>query len=35
VEELTEQLKSVQPIMHPSKIDLVKKHFDRIEPLLQ
>jgi len=35
VEELTEQLKAVQPIMHPSNIDLVKKHFDRIEPLLQ
>jgi len=35
VEELTEQLKAVQPIMHPSNIDLVKKYYDKIEPLLQ
>ena len=35
VEHLTEQLKFVQPIMHPSNVDLVKKYFDKIEPLLQ
>ncbi len=35
VEDLTEQLKVVQPIMHPSNIELVKKYFDKIEPLLQ
>lgn len=35
VEELTEQLKMVQPIMHPSNVDLVKKYYDKIEPLLQ
>jgi hypothetical protein len=33
-EDLTNQLKVVQPIMHPSNIDLVKKRYDRIEPLL-
>ncbi len=35
VEHLTEQLKLVEPIMHPSNIDLVKKYFDKIEPLLE
>ena len=35
VEELTEQLKTVQPIMHPGNIELVKKYYDKIEPLLQ
>jgi len=35
VEELTEQLKAVQPIMHPGNIELVKKYYDKIEPLLQ
>lgn len=35
VEELKEQLKAVQPIMHPSNIELVKKYYDKIEPLLQ
>jgi hypothetical protein len=35
VEDLTEQLKAMQPIMHPSNVDLVKKHYDKIEPLLQ
>jgi hypothetical protein len=35
VELLTEQLKLVEPIMHPGNIDLVKKYFDKIEPLLQ
>jgi hypothetical protein len=35
VEHLTEQLKFVEPIMHPSNIELVKKYFDKIEQLLQ
>jgi hypothetical protein len=35
IEDLTEQLKTVQPIMHPSNVDLVKKYYDKIEPLLQ
>jgi uncharacterized coiled-coil protein SlyX len=35
VEDLTEQLKAVQPIQHPSNVDLVKKYYDKIEPLLQ
>lgn len=35
VEELSEQLKTVQPIQHPSNIELVKKYYDKIEPLLQ
>jgi hypothetical protein len=35
VEELTEQLKTVQPIMHPGNIELVKKYYDKLQPLLQ
>ena len=35
VEELTEQLKTVQPIAHPSNIELVKKYYGKLEPLLQ
>jgi hypothetical protein len=35
IEELTEQLKSVQPILHPTNVDLVKKYYDKLEPLLQ
>jgi hypothetical protein len=35
VEELSEQLKTVQPIMHPGNIDLVKKYYGKLEPLLQ
>lgn len=35
VEDLTEQAKMVQPIMHPGNIELVKKYYDQIEPLLQ
>src|SRR5262245_7832083 len=35
VEDLTEQLKTVQPIQHPGNVDLVKKYYDKIEPLLQ
>ena len=35
VDELTEQLKTVQPIMHPGNVELVKKYYDKLEPLLQ
>jgi hypothetical protein len=35
VEDLTEQAKMVQPVMHPGNIDLVKKYYEKIEPLLQ
>jgi hypothetical protein len=35
VEDLTEQAKMVQPIMHPGNIELIKKYYDQIEPLLQ
>ena len=35
VQELTEHLKAMQPIMHPGNVDLVKKYYDKIEPLLQ
>jgi hypothetical protein len=35
VEELTEQMKTVQPIAHPGNVDLVKKYYDKLEPLLQ
>ncbi len=35
LEELTEQLKSVQPIAHPENVELVKKYYDKLEPLLQ
>jgi hypothetical protein len=35
VEDLTEQLKLLQPIMYPSNVDLVRKYYDKILPLLQ
>jgi len=35
LEDLAEELKVVQPIIHPSNVDLVKKFYDKIEPLLQ
>jgi hypothetical protein len=35
VEDLTNQLKMVQPIVHRSNIELVKKYYDKIEPLLK
>jgi hypothetical protein len=34
IEDLAEQLKVLQPVQHPSNVDLVKKYYDRIEPLL-
>jgi cell division protein FtsL len=35
MEQLTEQLKTVQPIMYPSNVELVKKYYDKLEPLVQ
>jgi hypothetical protein len=35
VEDLTEQAKMVQPVMHPANVELVKKYYEKIEPLLQ
>jgi hypothetical protein len=34
LEELNETLKAVQPIQFPSNIDLVRKHYDRIDAAL-
>ena len=35
LEELNEALKTAAPVQHPSNVDLVKKHFDKIESVLQ
>ena len=35
LEELNEALKTAAPIEHPGNVDLVKKHFDKIEAVLQ
>lgn len=35
LEELNEALKMAQPIQHPGNIEIVKKYYDRLEPLLQ
>jgi hypothetical protein len=35
LEELAEAMKMAQPIQFPTNIDLVKKYYDRLEPLLQ
>jgi hypothetical protein len=35
LEELNEALKTAAPVQHPGNIDLVKKHFDKIESVLQ
>jgi hypothetical protein len=35
LEELNEALKTAAPIQHPGNVDLVKKHFDKIEAVLQ
>jgi hypothetical protein len=35
VSDLTEELKVVQPIRYPSNVDLVRKYYDKIEPLLK
>jgi hypothetical protein len=34
LEELNEALKSAQPIQFPSNIELVKKHYDKIDAAL-
>ncbi len=35
LEELNEALKTAAPIQHPGNVELVKKHFDKIEAVLQ
>jgi hypothetical protein len=35
LEELNEALKAAAPIQHPGNVELVKKHFDKIEAVLQ
>jgi len=35
LEELSEALKTAQPIQHPSNIELVKKYYDKIDAVLQ
>jgi hypothetical protein len=35
LEELAEALKNALPIQHASNIDLIKKHFDKIDAVLQ
>jgi hypothetical protein len=35
LDELAEALKMAQPIQHQGNIDLIKKYYDRLEPLLQ
>jgi hypothetical protein len=34
IEDLTRQLQVLRPIQYPGNIDLVKKYYDKIEPLL-
>jgi hypothetical protein len=35
LEELAEDMKVVQPVQFPSNVELVKKYYDKLEPLLQ
>jgi hypothetical protein len=35
LEELNDALKTAAPVQYPSNVDLVKKHFDKIESVLQ
>jgi hypothetical protein len=35
LDELNEAMKMAQPIQHPGNIEIVKKYYDRLEPLLQ
>lgn len=35
VDELTERVKTAQPIQHPINVELVKKYYDKLEPLQQ
>jgi cell division protein FtsL len=35
IDELTERVKTAQPIQHSSNVDLVKRYYDKLEPLQQ
>jgi hypothetical protein len=35
LDELAEAMKMAQPIQYPSNIEIVKKYYDKLEPLLQ
>jgi hypothetical protein len=35
LDELAEAMKMAQPIQYPGNIEIVKKYYDRLEPLLQ
>jgi hypothetical protein len=35
LDELNEAMKMAQPIQYPGNIELIKKYYDRLEPLLQ
>jgi type I restriction-modification system DNA methylase subunit len=35
VDELTERVKTAQPILHRSNVDLILKYYDKLEPLQQ
>jgi cell division protein FtsL len=35
VDELTERVKTAQPIQHPGNVELVKRYYDKLEPLQQ
>jgi hypothetical protein len=35
LDELSEAMKMAQPIQYPGNIELIKKYYDRLEPLLQ
>jgi cell division protein FtsL len=35
IDELSERVKTAQPILHPSNVELVKKYYDKLEPLQQ
>jgi cell division protein FtsL len=35
IDELMERVKTAQPIQHPSNVELVKRYYDKLEPLQQ
>ena len=35
IEELMERVKTAQPILHPTNVELVKRYYDKLEPLQQ
>jgi hypothetical protein len=35
LEELNQAMKVAQPIQYPSNVDLIKRYYDRLEPLLE